>query len=256
MQSLTELESVCIPRQYSKHSYSDCEECLVHVFCDASKDAIGAVAYLQLVRAEGSEPTLSFLLGKAKLAPSGGNTILRMELCAAVLGIEVSDIIKEQLGVPSECFLFYTDSQIVLGYLTNTTSRFYVYVSNRVNRIHLSSPLNQWTHVPTEQNPADQATRSVSALHLAYSMWLTGPSCDILTRTLPEPQLRFPLVEPNSDCEIRPEVTCSKIQIDDEKPTNHRIGSERFLRFSTWESLVRGVKLLKLSVCKRIKHSD
>lgn len=179
-----------------------------------------------------------------------------MELCAAVLGIEVSDIIKEQLGVPSECFRFYTDSQIVLGYLTNTTSRFYVYVSNRVNRIHLSSPPNQWTHVPTEQNPADQATRSVSALHLANSLWLTGPSCDILTRTLPEPQLRFPLVEPNSDCEIRPEVTCSKIQIDDETPTNHRIGSERFLRFSTWESLVRGVKLLKLSVCKRIKHSD
>lgn len=37
---------------------------------------------------------------------------------------------------------------------------------------------------------------------------------------------------------------------------NHRIGSDRFLRFSTWESFVRGVKLLKLFVRKRIKHSD
>lgn len=64
VQSLTELESVCIPRQYSKHSYADSGKCLVHVFCDASKDAIGAVAYLQLVGAEGSEPTLSFLLVK------------------------------------------------------------------------------------------------------------------------------------------------------------------------------------------------
>lgn len=63
-------------------------------------------------------------------------------------------------------------------------------------------------------------------------------------------------MEPNSDCVIRPEVTRSKIQIDDEKPTNYRIGSERFVRFSTWESLVRGVKLLKLFVRKRIKHSD
>lgn len=67
VQSLTELESVCIPRQYSKHSYADSEECLVHVFCDASKDAIGAVAYLQLVGTEGSELTLSFLHGKGKL---------------------------------------------------------------------------------------------------------------------------------------------------------------------------------------------
>lgn len=107
-----------------------------------------------------------------------------MELCAAVLGIEISDIIKEQLGVPSECFRFYTDSQIVLGYLTNTARRFYVYVSNRVNRIHghLSSSPNRWTYVPTEQNPVDQATRSVSALHLVNSMWLKRPSCDI-TRT-------------------------------------------------------------------------
>lgn len=129
-------------------------------------------------------------------------------------------------------------------------------MSNRVNRIRLSSSPNQWTHVPTEQNPADQATRSVSALHLANSMWFSGPSCDISTKILPEPQLHFPLVEPNSDCEIRPEVTCSKIQIDDEKPTNHRIGSEKFVRFSTWESLVREVKLLKLFVRKRIKHSD
>lgn len=161
VQSLAELESVRIPRQYSKHSYADSKERLVHIFCDASKDAIGAVAYLQLIGADGSEPTLIFLLGKGKLAPSGGNTIPRMELCAAVLGVEVSDIIKEQLGVPSECFRFYTDSQIVLGYLTNTTRRFYVYVSNRGNRIHLSTSPNQWTHVATEQNPADQATRSV-----------------------------------------------------------------------------------------------
>lgn len=61
---------------------------------------------MQRVGAEGSESFLSFLLGKGKFAPIGGNTIPRMELCAAVLGIEVSDIIKEQLGVPSECVRF------------------------------------------------------------------------------------------------------------------------------------------------------
>lgn len=63
-------------------------------------------------------------------------------------------------------------------------------------------------------------------------------------------------MEPKSDSGIRPEVTCNKIEMDDEKPTDHRKGSERFLRFSTWESLVRGVKLLKLFVRMRIKHSD
>lgn len=52
---------------------------------------------MQLIGAGGSGPTLSILLGKGKLAPSGGNTIHRIELCAAVLGVEVSDVIKELL---------------------------------------------------------------------------------------------------------------------------------------------------------------
>lgn len=131
--------------------------------------------------------TQFFLLGKGKLAPNGGNTIPGMELCAAVLGIEVADIIKEQLGIPSECFRYYTDSQIVLGYLTNTIRRFYVYVSNRVNRVHSSSSPTQWTHVPTEQNPADLATRSVCATQLSSSMWLTRPPFRTLTKTFAEP---------------------------------------------------------------------
>lgn len=178
----------------------------MHVFCDASKDAIGAVAYLQLFGPVSSKPTLSFLLGKGKLAPNGGNTIPRMDR-TAVLGIEVADIIKEQLGIPSECFRYYTDSQIVLGYLTNTTRRFYVYVSNRVKRVHSSSSTTQWTHVPTEQNPAGLATRSVCATQPSSSMWLTGPQFRTLTKTFAEPLSCFPLVEPNNDCEIRPEVT-------------------------------------------------
>lgn len=211
----------------------------MHVFCDASKDAIGAVAYLQLFGPVSSKPTLSFLLGKGKLAPNGGNTIPRMDR-TAVLGIEVADIIKEQLGIPSVCFRYYTDSQIVLGYLTNTTRRFYVYVSNRVKRVHSSSSPTQWTHVPTEQNPAGLATRSVCATQLSSSMWLTGPPFRTLTKTFAEPLSCFPLVEPNNDCEIGPEVTCSKVQVNDVKLVNPKIGSERFLRFSIWESLVRG----------------
>lgn len=189
------------------HSYTDSSVRLVHVFFDASKDAIGAVAYLQLFGPVSSKPPLSFLLGKGKLAANGGNIIPRMELCAAVLGIEVADIIKEQLGILSVCFRYYTDSQIVLGYLTNTTRRFYVYVSNRVKRGHSSSSTTQWTHVPTKQNPVGLATRSVCATQLTSSMWLTGPQFRTLTETFAEPLSCFPLVEPNNDCEIRPEVT-------------------------------------------------
>ena len=202
VQSLSELERVSIRRPYSELSYMDSEARIVHIFCDASKDAIGAVAYLQLFGPNGTKTTLSFLLGKGKLAPNGSNTIPRMELCAAVLGAEIADTIKEQLNIPSECFRYYTDSQIVLGYLTNTTRRFYVYVSSRVNRIHQSSFPNQWTHVPTEQNPADLATRSVHVSQLTNSLWLRGPQLETLKNSFLEPPFSFPLVDPQDDDEI------------------------------------------------------
>ena len=63
VQSLSELERVSIPRPYSELSYMDSEARLVHIFCDASKDAIGTVAYLQLFGPNGTKTTLSFLLG-------------------------------------------------------------------------------------------------------------------------------------------------------------------------------------------------
>lgn len=196
------------------------------------------------------------LLGKGKLTPNRSNTIPRMELCSAILGVEVVDIIKEQLFFLIRVIPILHGQSDRLGSLTNTTHRFYVYVSNRVNRIHSSSSPRQWTHVPTKQNPANLATRAVSASQLSNSIWLTGPPHKILTKTLSEPILCFPLIEPRIDREIRPEVTWDKVQIDYMKPVNHKIGSERFLRFSTWESFVRGVKNLKQFIYKRLKYSD
>lgn len=36
-------------------------------------------------------------MGKAKVAPTLGQTIPRLELCAGVLGIEITEIIREQM---------------------------------------------------------------------------------------------------------------------------------------------------------------
>nr|XP_034320016.1 uncharacterized protein LOC105322041 [Crassostrea gigas] len=64
--SLSHLESFCVPRSYSS-SFVNATRGRVLVFCDASKDIIAAVAYLKLQENETS--SISFLLGKAKVAP-------------------------------------------------------------------------------------------------------------------------------------------------------------------------------------------
>lgn len=68
----------------------------VHIFTDASKDAIAAVVFLKLWQYE-ENSDIGFLMGKAKVAPAHGHTIPRLDLCAAVLGIEIAETITEQM---------------------------------------------------------------------------------------------------------------------------------------------------------------
>ncbi|KAM4807850.1 uncharacterized protein WCC33_000269 [Rhinophrynus dorsalis] len=105
---------------------------------------------------------IGFLFGKAKLAPKPEHTIRRLELCGAVLAVEIADFMLHELDILINDTKFYTDSKVVLGYIYNQTKRFYVYVSNRVERIRKSSKPEQWHYVPSEINPADHATRPVS----------------------------------------------------------------------------------------------
>lgn len=74
--------------------------------------------------------TTSFLLGKANVAPSSVHRVPRLELCAAVLAVQLADVIHKQSGI-----FFYSDSQAVLGYITNAKRRVYIYVVIIVSRI-------------------------------------------------------------------------------------------------------------------------
>ena len=110
----------------------------LHVFCDASEQAIAAVAFLRTVDRHGVAH-VSLVIGKAKLAPKSATTIPRLELCAAVLGAEICDVIKHEMELTIDQFYFYSDSQAVLGYLSKTSRRFFIYVSNQVALILASS---------------------------------------------------------------------------------------------------------------------
>ena len=123
--SLTMLERLQIPRSYFAVSFEEASEKQIHVFCDASEKAIAAVAYLVTTTSDQTRQ-IGFLLGKTKVAPSHGHTIPRLELCAAVLAVEVAEVVSDQLGLSRENIQYYTDSRIVLGYINNEIRRFYI----------------------------------------------------------------------------------------------------------------------------------
>ncbi|VDI78170.1 Hypothetical predicted protein [Mytilus galloprovincialis] len=129
----------------------------LHVFSDASEKAIAAVAYLRTTDSSG-EPNIGFILGKAKVVPTSGHTIPRLKLSAAVLAVEMTQTIMDNLDLHIDTVKFYTDSKVVLGYISNETRRFFIYVANRVEKIsqvQVNGIMYQLTIIPQirEQGP-------------------------------------------------------------------------------------------------------
>lgn len=236
--SLQELRHLQVSRHYTKDSLSEAPQRELCIFADASVLAIAAVAYLRSLSPDGSYKT-TFVLGKAKLAPRPELTIPRLELCSAVLAVQMADLIMSEIDIEFDSVNFFSDSKVVLGYIYNEKRIFHVFVNNRVLRIRSSTRPQQWHYVPSDQNLADHATRSVPASCLKDTTWLTGPPFLSCSNQTDLTSGSFDLVDPTTDVEVRPEVATF---ISIMKPS--QLGSERFKRFSNWKILLRGIAYL------------
>ena len=225
--SLRALEDIKVPRSYGTEALKCSARIELHTFCDASEMAISAVSYLRIVH-NTCQVQVAFVLGKAKLTPAHATTIPRLELCAAVLGVEMTDLVHEELEQKPDSVTYYSDSKVVLGYISNESRRFYVYVSNRVERIRRSSAPHQWKYVATNLNPAYLATWSIQASKLKESTWHTGPK--FLYKSL-----TTVTNDRDTDAEILPDDP--ELRKDSNVLVTHvevcsTIGSERFSGFS------------------------
>ncbi|XP_033116710.1 uncharacterized protein LOC117116716 [Anneissia japonica] len=240
--SLYELQNIQLPRCYQPPNFGPIRRREIHVFSDASDVAIGAVAYLRQINNDG-EPHVAFLKGKSKLTPKHAVSIPRLELCAAVLATNIVENIKAGIEnrMPVDSIMYYTDSKVVLGYISNESKRFHVYVANRVHRIHSVSDRTQWCHIDTDHNPADMASRSTRADRLMDTTWFTGP--DFLWETkliTTNRQLTSTVKEiDEGDPEVRKQI---KILKTDAQAHTHF--QNRFCHFSRWLVLRRAIAIL------------
>ncbi|XP_038056046.1 uncharacterized protein LOC119728039 [Patiria miniata] len=256
--SLLNLQDIHVPRCYHPTDFGHVNRREIHVFSDASDLAKAAVAYLRLVN-ENNQSHVSFLLAKAKVTPPHAVSIPRLELCGAVLATTLVQTVEPEIRARAaiDSTTYYTDSKVVLGYISNRSRRFHVYVANRVHKIHNVSTPNQWHHVPTDENPADLASRSVPANQLSTSTWFRGP--DFLWQQDPSPTQteasashEIPLDD--DDPEVRRETRVNHTNVSDQPKSpvtmaqGSQLGCNRFSRFSTWASLRRAVTTLIVAV--------
>jgi len=224
----------------------------LHHFCDASLDAYGTASYLRIVN-ENGHIHCAFMLGKSRLAPMRSVTIPRLELLAAVMAVKVDGILRREVRVPLSQSVFWTDSTTVLQYISNRTRRFKTFVANRVAIINDSSVPEQWRHVGSELNPADDASRGAGASDMLNKFsWKYGPS--YLWRSedhWPQTPVNVPDLL-KSDAEVKPAAKCHAVATMEMNCVD-----ELLQRYSSWLHLKRTVAWLRRFICwLSVRQSD
>ena len=175
VQDLQLLEDVKVNRCIKPDDFGNVVSYQLHAFSDASTVGYGVSVYIRLINDKG-EIHVSLLMGKSRLAPMKMTTIPRLELTAASVAVKVTQGILQELDMEIDSVTYHTDSSTVLHYIGSERGRFPVFVANRVKQIRDFSSPQQWRYVPTNENPADIASRGIHAAEIVENdLWFHGP---------------------------------------------------------------------------------
>lgn len=166
---LSGIKEIQIPRWLGCDSLT---EWSLHGFADASKRAYAACLYFVPT---GGNPTL--ICAKTKVAPVNTISVTKLELSAAVLLAKLIEYALPAFKIKPLHTHCWSDSRNVLCMLKIAPAKLKVFEANRVSDIITTLPNVRWKYVPTNDNPADCATRGMSSDVLKNcTLWWSGPT--------------------------------------------------------------------------------
>jgi hypothetical protein len=156
--------------------HSEISSAQIHGFSDASQLAMAAVVYIRVTN-QHSSSIVTLVCSKTKVAPLKRLTIPWLELSAAALLAKLVKRVQVTLELQKVPVFTWTDSSATLAWIKGNPMRWKEFVGNRVSLIQETLPEAHWKFISGKQNPADCASRGLSASQLIHHpLWWTGPA--------------------------------------------------------------------------------
>ena len=145
----------------------------VHTFVDASNDAYGVASYLRCEFDQGI--TVSIIVSKRNVAHLKPMTTPRLELMAAILGLNLTLSIIESLSIPIADEHFWSDSMHVSYWICGGGRQFPPFVANRIGEIQRQSSPERRHYIKSVENSANVCSSGLRARSLLESqIWWNG----------------------------------------------------------------------------------
>lgn len=169
------LENVMLPRHFKTYNSNNIQ---LHGFCDSSELAFSACVYLRVTDSH-NNTHVTLILAKTRVAPLKRVSLPRLELCGAHLLAQLmhfcsNNLLSNQVSIDS--IHAWTDSTVTLNWISTQPYKLKTYVANRVSQIQEWLPVTAWSHVPSQHNPADCASRGIYPQDIiTHTLWWSGP---------------------------------------------------------------------------------
>ena len=161
-------QQVSTPRPLAPH-HQPTTSVELHTFGDASINGVGTAVYSVVRQENGTTQTL--VAAKSRLAKKG-LTVPRLELVSAHMATNLVTNVRNAWADLKEVSIFgWLDSSVALHWILGN-GQYRQFVSNRVKKIK-GHPEIQWRYVPTNENPADIASRGGQVAD--SELWWRGP---------------------------------------------------------------------------------
>ncbi|XP_062711767.1 uncharacterized protein LOC134289632 [Aedes albopictus] len=201
----------------------------LHVFTDASEEAFACAAYFRATIM--GKVHVMLVMAKAKIAPLKSLSVPRLELMGALLGARLAKAVKEYHTLSIARRVMWTDSQTTLAWVRSQYRHYRPFVAFRVGEILSKTEATEWRYVPTQHNPADDATKWDKGHSIdVTSRWFRGPEF------LHRPEIEWPEQRSTQSWETDEELRPSMVHRENLDENVYQIG-----KFSKWERLLRVV---------------